>query len=173
MTGEKANPVFSSFKTLSPAIPAVFAYNRNDLRDNPELEYSGIYEDGWVSEHSFCRLSQRGGAAPAGTRAAVKGEVPALPGGDPNFETLAELCVDGRIVAREVLRPGDFELSGDVPPATTPEAGSIHAVELKFSRLQHVPMNNGDPDGRPVAARLHYVGLTPATNTSIARSQNR
>jgi hypothetical protein len=99
--------------------------------------------------------------------------VPALPHGDPNFETLAELCIDGKTIAREMLRPGNFELRGDVPPAGKSEAGATHAVELKFSRFQHLPMNNGYPDGRPVAARLHYVGLTPATNTTLARGHNR
>jgi hypothetical protein len=150
----------------------VFAYNRNDLRDNPELEYSGIYEDGWVSEHSFCRLSRRADSN-VNSQAVAKGEVPALPGGDPNFEMRAELCVDGKTVCREMLRPGGFQLRGDVPPASTPEAASTHAVELKFSRFQHLPMNNGYPDGRPVAARLHYVGLQPAADTTVARGGNR
>src|SRR5215831_155052 len=83
---------YAAFKP--PSEIAVFAYNRNDLRDNPELEYSGIYEDGWVSEHSFCRLSQPAGSSGA-LHAVVKGDVPALPGGDLNFAMLAELCVDG------------------------------------------------------------------------------
>jgi hypothetical protein len=161
---------YAAFKP--PSEIAVFAYNRNDLRDYPQLEYSGIYEDGWVSEHSFCRLSPRAGSS-AASQAVVKGEVPALPGGDPNFETLAELRVDGSAVARELLRPGDFELRGDVPAATASAANPTHAVELKFSRFQHLPENNGYPDGRPVAARLHYIGLQPASNTSVARGSHR
>jgi hypothetical protein len=161
---------YAAFKP--PSEIAVFAYNRNDLRDNPELEYSGIYEDGWVSEHSFCRLSSRVGSSGA-TQAVVKGEVPALPGGDANFETLVELCVDGKTVGRDLLHPGDFELRGDVPAASASAADSTHAVELKFSRFQHLPENNGYPDGRPVAARVHYLGLQPASNTAVARGTNR
>jgi hypothetical protein len=87
--------------------------------------------------------------------------VPVLPGGDANFETAVEMGVDGKTVARETLRPGDFELRGDVPLASATASVRTHAVELKFSRLQHLPENNGYPDGRPVAARLHYMGLRP------------
>jgi hypothetical protein len=161
---------YAAFKP--PSEIAVFAYNRNDLRDYPELEYSGIYEDGWVSEHSFCRLSPRPGSA--GTaQAVVKGEVPALPGGDPNFETLAELCVDGKTVARELLRPGVFELRGNVPTVAPTSANATHAVELKFSHFQHLPENNGYPDGRPVAARVRYIGLQSAAATTVARGADR
>jgi hypothetical protein len=161
---------YTAFKP--PSEIAVFAYNRNDLRDHPELEYSGIYEDGWVSEHSFCRLSPPARSVGA-TQAVVKGQVPALPGGDGNFETLAELCVDGKAVCRELLHPGDFELRGDLPLQGASAANAAHAVELKFSRFQHLPENNGYPDGRPVAAKLQYIGLKPAENTTVARSANR
>jgi hypothetical protein len=161
---------YAAFKP--PSEIAMFAYNRNDLRDYPQLEYSGIYEDGWVSEHSFCRLSPPAGSAGA-IQVVVKGEVPALPGGDPNFATLVELCVDGKAVARELRHPGDFELLGDVPAASASAANPTRAIELKFSRFQHLPENNGYPDGRPVSARLQYLGLKSVANAALARGSNR
>jgi hypothetical protein len=84
-----------------------------------------------------------------------------------------ELCVDAKTVARELLHPGNFELRGDVPPASASVANSIHSLELKFSHFQHLPNNSGYPDGRPVAARLQYVGLRPASSTAVARGENR
>ena len=134
-----------------------FAYTRNDLRDHAELEYAGIYEDGWVSEHSICKLAQ---PTPA-SQAVVKGEVPRLPNGDPYFETRAQLFVDGKLVAEQTLKPGAFELRGDVPAEASESASTHHVrkIELKFSRYQNLPMVDGYPDGRPVAAMLKYLGF--------------
>jgi hypothetical protein len=168
---------YQAFKP--PSEIAVFSYNRNDLRDNPQLEYSGIYEDGWVSENSVYKLTQQSGAS----QMVVKGEVPTLPGGDPYFETRAQLFVDGKLVAEQMLPLGAFELRGNVAPAEASEAtasagaAAVRKVELKFSRYRNLPMVDGYPDGRPVSAMLKYVGFqggqAPAAAPAVAQNASR
>ena len=74
---------------------------------NPDLEYSGVYEDGWISESAFFVLSQ-----PKKTQMLhVQGLVPQT--NDPNFRTKIMVKVDGKILKSEILSVGYFEL--DVP----------------------------------------------------------
>lgn len=106
------------------------------------LEYSGIYEDGWTSEHAVLRLTP----PPQSTRLRVSGMVPLI--GNAAHETRLTVRVNGRPVATQVLRPGDFTV--------TAETGALHqtsTVELEFSAFQHLP----DPDGRPAAGLLREV----------------
>src|SRR4029077_2995146 len=100
-------------------------------------------------------------------QAVVRGEVPRLPGADPNFSVQASLVVDGKLVDQRILKTGNFELRGNAPKleglaksaslssASTP----TRHVSLKFTRVQNLPPAQGHFDGRPVAARLFYVGF--------------
>jgi hypothetical protein len=113
---------------------------------HPDLEYSGIYEDGWVSEASFFRLAQG-----PGDRLVVRGLLPLIK--DPGFTTQLRVLVDGKLVAARQLRPGPFEVAADVPGAGT------RRVELHFSAHQQLPGG----DGRPFGARLDCVGFVGAS----------
>jgi hypothetical protein len=148
---------YAAFKP--PAEISVFSTLRNDLREYAQLEYSGIYEDGWISEKSFFSLTQPPGPS---VFARVKCEVPALPGGDPNFETHAKLIVDGKLAAEKTVRPGSFELSAAMPSVEA-SGGAVRKVELQFSRFQNLPPYKGQPDGRPVAGMLKYIGFKQQT----------
>jgi hypothetical protein len=111
---------------------------------NPDLEYSGLYEDGAASESAFLGLTQ-----PADdSMLVVKGVVPQTD--DPDFTTEVRVLVDGHEVARQLLVTGRFEVWGAAPPG----AGR-RRVELHFSKIQHLP---GD-DQRPVAAIIQMVGF--------------
>lgn len=118
---------------------------------NRALEYSGIYEDGWISEASYFGLAQ----PDAASTVVVRGAVPEI--GDPAFSTELQILVDGQEVARRLLRPGRFDVRA-VPP---PGAGR-RRVELHFSNLQHL----GGDDGRPVAAQLDAVGFQAGAATT-------
>ncbi len=143
-----------------------FAMSNNDLREKTEMEYSGIYEDGWVSERSFYKLSQPAGAS---VSAVIRGEVPRLPEGDPKFQTHAALKVDDKIVAEQTLPCGPFELRGDLPAELIAGTSAVHKLQLEFSHYQKLPPVDGYPDGRPVSAMLTYIGLTGApVETRIA-----
>lgn len=117
----------------------------NDLMDR-NLEFSGIYEDGWLSDQSFVILSQP--AAPC--RIVCKLLVPNL--GSSQFSTELGMRVDGKEVARKTVGVGDVELSADLPA----EAGH-RRIDLSFSKMQNFP----DPDGRPIAAKVKSIGIEP------------
>jgi hypothetical protein len=152
---------YDAFK--APSELSVFESTGNQLRDYRELEYSGIYEDGWVSEDSAYKLRQPNGPC----QAVIRGEVPGLPGADPNFSVQASLIVDGKLVDQRVLKPGSFELRGDSPKleglakstSLSSDPTPTRHVALKFTRVQNLPPAQGHFDGRPVAARLFYVGF--------------
>lgn len=106
---------------------------------NPDLQYSGIYEDGWVSEHAYAIL----GGGPAADLV-VEGDVPQGAGGR------LDVLLDGRSIAVEVLKPGKFTVRVAAPASQAPRR-----VELRFSSAPQLP----EPDGRPAAAFLRYVGF--------------
>lgn len=117
---------------------------------NLELEYSGFYEDGWVSDRAWCALSRPWDASGV----VVKGWVPEL--NDASFQTEVAVRVDGREVAKQLVGVKDFEIRAPVPPESIgTAAGARPRVELSFSRLQNLP----DPDQRPVGALLTYIGF--------------
>jgi hypothetical protein len=158
----------ADFQKLTP--PPQLSNFPDDLA-NPNLEYSGLYEDGWVSEAAFVTLAVAAGganqtdpAAPVAPKAiAVRGSVPVI-GGNSAFTTDVTLKVDGVEVAKKTLAPGEFEVRGALPPAKTSaesseSTGSRRRVELVFTNTQHLP----EGDNRPVAALLKFVGLVDAT----------
>jgi hypothetical protein len=117
----------------------------NPLR-NPDLEYSGMYEDGWLSPETYFRLTQPAGA----DEAAVKINVP--DGLAPDFHTDLTLTVDGAEVWKGTLGPGEFALRRPVPSSA---ASRVRELRLRFSRPLHLPA----PDGRPVGAILVSAGF--------------
>jgi hypothetical protein len=106
---------------------------------NPDLEYSGIYEDGWVGDDAYAFL----GAGPAADLV-VRAEVPQM------VKQRLTVLVDGRPVSSVGAKPGMLDLRIPVRAAST-----RRKVELRWART--VPLK--PPDFRPVAARLEYLGL--------------
>jgi hypothetical protein len=150
------------YQKLTP--PGQLTHFPDDLA-NPNLEYSGIYEDGWVSEASFATLAIPATTEPSATPAvkaiAVKGSVPNI-GGNSSFTTDVTLKVDGVEVAKRTLTAGEFEVRGALPAKTadgSAPAESHRRVELLFTNTQHLP----EGDNRPVAALLKFVGFVDAS----------
>ena len=118
-----------------------------DLIGRPNFEYSGIYEDGWVSRDCFLVL----GAVKAGDRLEIGGMLPELPG---NTRALAdntlELWLNGELASRTPIEPGKLEISHTL----TADAPLLR-VELRFSREVPLPGN----DRRPIAALLTSVAV--------------
>lgn len=111
---------------------------------NPDLEYSGIYEDGWISEDAFFGLKQPNQQA----KLIVKGILPEINNNTAPSELT--ISIDGKKISRQKLMPGNFNISLDVPYSK-----QRHKVELHFSKLLSLP--NGD--NRPVAAKIDYIGF--------------
>lgn len=111
------------------------------------LQYSGIYEDGWSSEHAFAVL------APAEAKGAstitIRGMIPLID--DPGFKCELTLRVDGQIVALKKLGLGNYEVKVKI----SPRSGS-RRIELAFDRWQILPGG----DSRPVSGLIRFIGLT-------------
>jgi len=126
---------------LSP--PRIVRSFPTDLAD-PDLEYSGVYEDGWISEAAYFGLSQ----PPEYSTVVARGSVPQTD--RPDFTTELRVLVDGQEVAHQALGVGNFELRAPV----TSGAGR-RRVELRFSATQQLPA----PDSRQVGARVELIGF--------------
>jgi hypothetical protein len=107
---------------------------------NPALEYSGIYEDGWIGNRSYVVLSSRSSSSMLHIRATVL----------PIASQRLRVYVDGRAVWSRRLTAANLNLRVHV--RTSPER---RRVELRFSR--QVPLQA--PDLRPAAARLTSIGF--------------
>jgi hypothetical protein len=106
---------------------------------NSNLEYSGIYEDGWMGGEGYALL-----AAPGRLDVALRAEVPT--GGARHLRIL----VDGRQVLSRAVKPGALDVRAPVPGS-----GSKHRVELRWEGVESLPA----PDLRPVSAQLKFLGL--------------
>ena len=141
------------YEELRP--PSFLSDLHNDLL-NRNLEYSGAYEDGWISEASQYVLSHPRGA----DAVVVRGLVPLI--GDPEFHTMMTVYVAGREIGKAGVGVGTFSLQFPIRGV-----GPRVPVKVKFARFQRLP--NGD--GRPVAAKLYGLGFkTPAEAAQAARS---
>lgn len=109
------------------------------------LEYSGITEDGWVSDQSFFCLRQTSSHGAV----VLRGHIPQAQS-TPPFQTELTVRLDGEVVGRADLGVGDFEQR-----FTVPRADARRRIELTFSRTQRLPA----PDRRPVGARISSIGF--------------
>lgn len=112
---------------------------------NKDLEYCGIYEDGWVAESSYAILRQPQDQATL----VVSLNVPLLHNRRPS--AWAALWLDGKEISRASTASG--AVSFKIPV----QGIGRHRVELRFDRADSLP----DPDGRPVSARILYLGFQP------------
>lgn len=123
---------------------------------NPDLDYSGFYEDGWISESAFVSLDQ-----PSNTSQFIlQGSVYAL--NNPSFRTELKLLLDGQEVARKVLSPGEFAFA--VRLASPP---GRHRIDLRSSHIQSLPGS----DRRPTAFQVKFLGFVTDTEAANLPSQ--
>ena len=108
----------------------------------PGLEYSGIYEDGWIGRTSYVRLA---GGAPG--RLVVKALVTFRHPGER-----LDVRVNGRLVAVRSVQLGELQLTVPVPAAAGPRTISVH-----WSATSQL----SPTDARQGAARLTYIGVSP------------
>lgn len=140
---------------------AIYVWGNTDsqLRDN-DLEFSGVYEDGWMSEQSYLVLSQ----LPGQTKFSLKGFVGDL--GDATFTTTPTLKIDGKVIELKGKlfgpageRPfagavgiGDFDLHAEIPPTNTEVRRRVEITWSAFQQLQK-------EDTRKAAAKVNYLGF--------------
>ena len=106
---------------------------------NTQLEYSGMYEDGWMADKGYAILSPR-----RAHELVVRADV--LPGLDQHLQVL----IDGKRVASRNVKAGLLELHLRVPAGT-----ANRRVELRWTHVKQL----GPKDPRPAAARLLFLGF--------------
>lgn len=104
---------------------------------NPNLEFSGIYEDGWASEDVSLTLD-----APESSTLRVAGMAP------QGLEIT--LLVDGQLAARQSFRAGEFTLAS---PQTF--APGRHRLEIRSSKTLRLTA----PDTRLASFLIHRLGF--------------
>jgi hypothetical protein len=143
--------VISDEEYAAFAAPSTLQRFPDDL-DDPNLEYSGIYEDGWASEAAFAILQ-----APAtASRLRLQGLIPQI--GEEVHTTNLTLLVDGIEVANRNLTPGEFTLQCQ----QSAQSGK-HRIEVRASTTQRLP----GPNNRPIAFQLRYLGFDPIAADTI------
>ncbi|HZS07233.1 MAG TPA: hypothetical protein VFD58_20520 [Blastocatellia bacterium] len=115
---------------------------------NPDLEYSGLYEDGWVSESAFVYLTQ----PEAADCLSIQGMTQAA-------DTTIQILIDGRVIKNQRLTSGLFRLRIPVP-----RGKGKKRIELHFSEVNRL----GEADSRPAAARLKSLGFEEASRREQA-----
>ncbi|HEY0863393.1 MAG TPA: hypothetical protein VGD97_04760 [Lacunisphaera sp.] len=117
----------------------------HDLFQGAGVEFSGWFEDGWISTESYVVL----GAAGTGDHLALRGSIPSL---GPLADAGQELSIRINDAPPQTfaLPPGNFDLN--VPIRSTE---TVTRVRLSFVRETALP---GD-DGRPIAAKIDFLGL--------------
>jgi hypothetical protein len=127
-------------------------YNVKALKNFPmdlsstDAIYSGIYEDGWASEHFYTMLRST-----VGKEIVIRGQIPFLK--NQKFFTFASIFINGEYVEARKLGLGDFEIRFPLNPSNSPS--QIYKIEVKFEDVQVLP----GQDGRPVAALLSEISV--------------
>ena len=124
--------------------PASLKRFPGDLLDNAGLQYSGIYEDGWVDKHCWVALSTS-----TNDGVLLEGSVPKL----PQMESGNDLTVSiGDVPVRQAhLSSGEFAIFVPLPPH---EAGTIK-ISLDWQRSV-IP---GSGEDRPFSAKIDRIEL--------------
>ncbi len=122
-----------------------------DLALAHTLEYSGAYEDGWLSAHSKFVLA----GTKAGNFVRLRGAIPASSDTKGTHGTVA-IRLNEETVCELAASPGEFDWLLPVP-----RTSATTAIDLRFDTT----LSLAGRDGRPVAAKLEYLGLANATST--------
>ncbi len=128
----------------------------DDLSKYPGLEYSGLYEDGWVSRDAYFKL----GASHPGQVLRFRGYVPDV----PIYHTRGvdvTISINNKPTEIVNLKAGDFDLTRLIR-----EAVPITSISLHFSDAQVYV--HGD-DGRAVSAFVREIAIVDAPDLAAFR----
>lgn len=123
--------------------PPIIEHFPKDL-DNPNLEYSGFYEDGWIGSEAYLYLT------PLTQKSIFKiqGMVPGVK--NNSFFPVLSVWVDKKKIIEHKLFSGNFVFI--VPLSLALER---HNIEIRFSKTFHLP----GADGRPASAQIYTIGF--------------
>lgn len=110
---------------------------------NKKLEYSGLYEDGWVSKEAYLKL-----AHPQGASTLVLNGF--LPKQKNNIPMKVEIYADRKKIEEVAIKPGPIKLA-----MTIPESTLVKNILLKFNH----DFICDKKDKRLVSLKLHALGF--------------
>ena len=121
--------------------PSLIENFPNDLK-NKNLFYSGIYEDGWISEESYFYFNPLNKS-----KLLIEGEIPFIDNND--FQTTLILEYDDETFSNEI-KVGKFQIK-------IPKSINSNKIKIKllFSNTQRLPNN----DERIVGAYINKIGF--------------
>jgi len=131
---------------IAPSYISQFPWGLADIN----LEYSGIYEDGWASEEMFFMLQQN----VEHNMFRVSGWVPNI-GDMDDFQTVIHVLVEGEEVIAKTLGVGDFEIEAELQANT-----GRKRVDVFFTEKQRLPRG----DGRLTPANITFIGFEGGYN---------
>ncbi len=124
--------------------PPTFISKFPEHLTNRNLEYSGIYEDGWISERAFFVLS----AQPDARYLLIKGVIPKI--ADSGFRSNLIVSINNSAVTTHPLSVGEFEIR--IPIKKSPER---QRIDLTFDEYQVLT----GLDGRRTAGKIDFIGF--------------
>ena len=110
---------------------------------NPDLEYSGAYEDGWLSESVYFYLTQTEG----NYHLSIKGMWPQQLGTQD-----ITIHIDGKQLVNKALNEKEFALSIPILSVKRP---TRRKIELHFSHYYSL----SSEDTRPASIKLNFIGF--------------
>ena len=150
------------YERLRP--PAAIARSPADLR-NHALEFSGMYEDGWASEHVVAWLT----APKSARRLVVRGSIPDIGGGAASE---IDVKVDGVSRASQPLLTGDFEIGSDVN-GDGRRHSRIHLQQRLAASAGRRPRRVGSPDVRWLRMTLRRIEPASRGTPEVRRSASK
>ena len=122
----------------------------DDIYNNPGLEYSGLFEDGWLGDRAYVCLA----GAKKGDIVTFKGEVPDLPAFRERGLVLT-MTINGQGPEPTVLRPGTFTINRFVA-----EDCPVTRIELQFNEAE----TYGKVDARHLTAFVSELSVHPVND---------
>jgi hypothetical protein len=129
----------------------------DDLLEDKTLEYSGLYEDGWMGRDAFVRL----GASHTGQVLYFKGYIPDI----PRFQKAgvdATISINEKPTEVVNLKAGRFTLTRLIK-----DSSDVTSISLHFSDAQ---IYDNDKDKREVSAFVNEISIQDVPDFSSFRS---
>ncbi len=127
--------------------PRAISHFPEDLA-NPNLEFSGIYEDGWASEQSYFVLQSNSKT----TALRLRGMLPLI--NDSKYSARVCVSLDRVGLGCQTVHLGDVDLKYLLAIGV-----GKHEIRISFDQYQVLPGG----DDRPIGMKLNFVGFESTT----------
>ena len=130
--------------------PARISKLPDDLYNNPGLEYSGLFEDGWLGDRAYVCLT----SAKKGDVVTFRGVIPNLPAFQKEGVVLT-MTINGGTPQPNLLHSGTFTINSFVPADC-----DVTRIELSFNKAE----TYGKIDARHLTAFISELSVHPVAD---------